>query len=233
MPLEAAPQPRRADPVEPDREPAHRLVLAQRDPGVFHRVPLIQLPPRAGVHRGDQQAHHARQQRPDVALSWLVRAAAPCAGAPRAGSAGTSPGRAIASSETGGCPGRSAMTSPSRRTSMLRPGDGIVPPRLDDPEHAPGHLPAHRLGQRRQVQPRAPRPVVAERARVLRRARCPARTGSAASAPAPPPTGPQRPRIGTGRGPPPARPARPGRSRRSRARPGQRGVVRGRPPARR
>ena len=35
----------------------------------------------------------------------------------------------IASSETGACPGWPAMTSPSRRTSMLSPGVGIVPPR--------------------------------------------------------------------------------------------------------
>ena len=36
---------------------------------------------------------------------------------------------AIPSRETGALPGWSAMTSPSRRTSMLRPGVGIVPPR--------------------------------------------------------------------------------------------------------
>ena len=37
-------------------------------------------------------------------------------------------GPAIPSREAGPWPARSAMTSPSRRTSMLKPGTGIVPP---------------------------------------------------------------------------------------------------------
>ena len=44
-----------------------------------------------------------------------------------------------------------------------------LPAQLDDPEHAPGHFPAHRLRQARQVHPSPPGPVVTERARVLRR----------------------------------------------------------------
>ena len=65
VPLQAAPQPPGADPVEPHRVPAHRLVIAQRNPVVLHRVPLVPLPPRAGVGGGDEQTHHPGQQPAD------------------------------------------------------------------------------------------------------------------------------------------------------------------------
>ena len=47
VPLQAAPQPPVLDPVEPHGVAAHRFVIAQRDPGVLDRVPLVPLPPRA------------------------------------------------------------------------------------------------------------------------------------------------------------------------------------------
>jgi hypothetical protein len=89
VPLQAASQPRRADPVEPHRVPAHRFVIAQGDPSVLGGVPLVQLPPGAGVGGGDQQAHHARQQRADVSHRGGARQPS---GAPRGRSPGTSPG---------------------------------------------------------------------------------------------------------------------------------------------
>ena len=42
VPLQAAPQPPDADPVEPHRVAAHRFVIAQGDPSVLDRVPPVQ-----------------------------------------------------------------------------------------------------------------------------------------------------------------------------------------------
>jgi len=113
-------------PVEPHRIPAHRLVITQRDPGVLRWIPLVDLPPGAGVAGGGQRIMRASSAR-------MLRIVA---------GAGSRPVRrcaarwicwhqsrpAIPSRDAGARPGRSAMTSPSRRTSMLKAGVGIVPP---------------------------------------------------------------------------------------------------------
>ena len=75
----------------------------------------------------------------------------------------------IASSETGALPGLAGddLAQPAHQHAQARRRDRAA--QADDLEDAPGHLAAHRVGQVRQVHPGPPGPVMAERARVLRR----------------------------------------------------------------
>ena len=167
VPLQAAPQPPGADPVEPHRVPAHRLVIAQRNPVVLHRVPLVPLPPRAGVGGGDEQTHHPRQQPADVVHRGSRRQ--PPAAAVHHTLDLLAPLRHGQSEQGGRRPPATIgdhLTEPAHQHAQPRCRD--LPAQLDDAEHTPRHLPAHRLRQLRQVHPGPPGPVVAERSRVLR-----------------------------------------------------------------
>ena len=66
VPLRGAAQPLGSDAVEVDGLTSQRLVLADRDAGVFDRVPGFPLPPRAGVVSQVQQPQEPQQDLPHL-----------------------------------------------------------------------------------------------------------------------------------------------------------------------
>lgn len=165
---EAAAQPLGADPVEPHRVAAHRFVIAQGDPGVLHRVPLVPMPPRASVQGDHQQPHHAGEQPADVVHRRRRRKPSDAAVDRVRNLLAPVPARQL--QQGGGCLAGAIdddLAQPVHQHAQHRCRD--LPAQLDDPKHAPGHFPAHQLRQTRQVHPGPPGPVVTERARIPRR----------------------------------------------------------------
>ena len=168
MPLQAAAQPADPDPVEVTRLAATRLVRALRHTRVAGRIPHLAQPPRPGVVADRQEPPATAQLLADV-----PDAAQPGQGAGAAqhrqrdlllpvpqrqpGKRNRGPRAKIADH----------LTEPPHQRPHV--GNVKLPALLDDAEHAPGQLLAHRRRQPRQVNPRgAPPPVSQPAAELLR-----------------------------------------------------------------